>query len=305
MKRIYTSLSKGASLRRNLLAAGAAAAALLLAGCGTGTQTGQSGSADSDLVVATSAYPMTVVASAVVGDAGTVLDLAPPGGEAHDLELSPRQVVQLEDAQLALYLGSGFQPAVELAVQNSPGEGMDALQAVPSKKLRDGDPHVWLSPLIMADLGDELADRLAQLDEESAGQFERNAKEFRLRLEQLDAEYSAGLAECEGTLFLSSHEAFGYLADAYGLQQVGVLGTNPESEPSPKRLQQVEELAKENDVTVLFVESTDSSGEKLAQSVGLTPVPLLTLEVAPTEGDYFQAMRENLQNLRAGLGCGA
>ena len=258
---------------------------------------------DGALEVLTSSYSTTYVAEAVVGDAGTVIDLLPAGGEAHDLELSPRQVARVQDAAFVFYLGDGFQPSVDQAVTHRSRPSLDGMDAVPEEQLREADPHVWLSPTIMAAMGDQLAEGLAQVDPEHADVFAENAAKLRAELESVDAEFIEGLANCQGAMLLTSHEAFGYLADQYGLEQSGVMGINPEAEPSPKRLREIQELAAETGASALFTESTDSSGQKLADSLGLRSVPLHTLEIQPEGLDYPAAMRENLASLQEGLVC--
>ncbi len=284
--------------RTALLSGGALLAVGTLTSC-SGTDV----AADGKLEVLTSSYSTTYVAEAVVGDAGTVVDLLPSGGEAHDLELSPRQVAQVQEAAYVFYLGDGFQPSVEQAVAQRTNPSFDGMDAVPGEQYRDSDPHVWLSPTIMATMGDQLAEGLAEVDPEHADLFAGNAAKLRSDLEGLDAEYVQGLAGCQGAMLLTSHEAFGYLADEYGLEQAGIMGINPEAEPSPKRLQEIQELAKETGAGALFIESTDSSGQKLADSLGMKAVPLHTLEVQPEGLDYLEAMRENLTALQEGLAC--
>lgn len=260
-----------------------------------------SGAGPIDIV--TSSYPMTFVAERVGGEHVTVVNLASEGGDSHDLELSPRQVTELQNADIALYLGAGFQAPVEQAVSQRSGASVDGMDSVTEEQLRPNDPHVWFSPLIMAQIGESFAEELAGVDPANAADYEANAAALREEMTELDEEYHAGLQNCASTQFLTSHEAFGYLADAYGLEQVGVMGINPEAEPSPRRLLEVEQLAKEQGIEILFVESTDTSGAKLADSLGLEPVLLDTLDVTPSGHDYTGAMRLNLEALQAGLGC--
>ena len=96
--------------------------------------------------VATSAYPLAFVAEQVGGDTVDVSNVVPPGTEPHDVELTPRDVEELEDADLVLYVGDGFQPAVEDAVAGK----SNALDALESADPIEGDPHVWLDPLRLA-----------------------------------------------------------------------------------------------------------------------------------------------------------
>lgn len=289
-------------MKKTLRRLGLAAALLTtgsLAACGDSAQT----AADGELDVITSSYSTSFVAERVLGDAGAVIDLMPAGGEAHDLELSPRQVAQVQGASFVFYLGDGFQPAVEQAVAQRDGGALDGMDLVPDTVYRDHDPHVWLSPMLMAAMGDELAVQLGEVEPGRADQFAENAAQLRADLEALDQEFQDGLADCQGAMLLTSHEAFGYMADAYGIEQSGVMGINPEAEPSPKRLREITELANSSDATTLFIESSDTSGEKLAASLGMDAVPLHTLEVAVPHMDYIEAMRANLAALQQGLNC--
>ncbi len=287
------------------VAVGSLGLGLLSACSDAGAQSESSDATGDQVSVATSIYPMTFLAEQVVGDSGRVIDLAPTSGEAHDLELSPRQVSDLMKADVALYLGDGFQPPVEQAVAQRDGASVDALQVVSEGELRSGDPHIWLSPELMSQVAGSLADQLAQVDPDHADQFQANAERLQQELGQLDQEYRTALAGCAAGSLLTSHEAFGYLADRYGFEQHGVMGINPETEPSPKRLQEVQQLVKAEGIDSLFIEAGDSSGQKLAEILELTPKELHTLESKPEGMDYFEAMRANLESLTNGLGCAA
>ncbi len=246
--------------------------------------------------VVTTAYPLTFVAERIGGDAINLIDVTT--GDAHDIELSSRQVAQIEAAPVVLYFGDHFQPAVEQAVGE---QGVDGLDSVENR--RDGDPHVWLDPLNLAAIGDDLAATLSELEPDQAEYFARNAAQLRADLELLDSEFTASLGSCTTDTIVTSHEAFGYLTDAYELQQVGILGVNPDAEPSPARLREMATYLETHNIDTVFFESNDASAEQLAKALNVEARNLWTLEVAPPTGDYLEAMRENLAVLQTGLGC--
>ncbi|MFD2767879.1 metal ABC transporter substrate-binding protein [Micromonospora eburnea] len=273
-----------------------------------------------DVVVAF--YPLQFLAEQVGGDAVRVTNLARPGAEPHDLELQPRQVGQIVDAELIVYL-AGFQPAVDEAVaQNGADRAFDVaavqplLDAGAGGHQHDGeaghddetggkDPHVWLDPTRLATIGDRLAERLGRADPDRAAEFTARAAALRADLTKLDTDYAQGLRTCQQREIVTSHTAFGYLAERYQLEQVGVSGLSPDAEPSPRRLVEVAEEARSHQATTIFFETLVSPkvAETVAREVGAKTAVLDPIEGAPADGDYLSAMRTNLQTLRTALGC--
>ena len=130
------------------------------------------------------------------------------------------------------------------------------------------------------------------------------------RLADLDTEYRVGLAHCARHEIVTSHEAFAYLAERYGLEQIAITGLSPEAEPEPGKLQDVVDLVRERGVTTVYFETLVSPriAETVARETGaktavLDPIEGLTEEEASRGEDYFSLMRANLSSLRAGLGC--
>ncbi len=288
---------------------------LTLSGCSSG-ENADSGSAKGWAVVA-SFYPLQFVADRVGGDLVTVTNLTQPGVEPHDLELAPQDLGALTDADLAIYL-AGFQPAVDDAiVQKSEGQVLDVGNAanlsLTYQSTETGgdaltDPHFWLDPMRMADVADDVATSLSQLDPPAQATFVANAAQLRSELETLDADFRKGLADCERRQLVTSHSAFGYLADAYGLEQVGLTGLSPDTEPNPQELATVTEFVTDNDVQTIFYETLVSPdvAETVANATGAgTDVldPLEGLTESSQGDDYLQVMESNLANIKAGLPC--
>jgi zinc transport system substrate-binding protein len=287
--------------------------ALSLGGCARTTETA-SGSGPE---VVAAVYPLAFAAEAILGDAGVVTDLTPPGVEPHDLELTPRQVEALTRADLIIYLGGGFQPAVEAALGPLDEKAIDVLDLVPTleddgHEEDDGhghgpiDPHVWLDPSKMSLIADAIAGALAGVAPEEGDGLRARADRLREELDELDRDFEGSLEDCSSRDLVVSHEAFGYLADRYDLDQTGIAGLEPEAEPSPRRIGEVVEHIRDRRITTIFFEvsAPPTVAETVAREAGVDTAPLDPLETAPADGDYLSAMRTNLATLRNGLGCG-
>lgn len=173
----------------------------------------------------------------------------------------------------------------------------------------DTDPHFWQDPLLMADLGDAIADELGEIEPDHAEEFEKNAAKLRSRLEELDQEYQAGLANCARDTVVVSHDAFGYLS-RYGLHFEPIAGVSPDAEPTPAELADLTDQVKAEGITTVFFESlvSPAHAETIAQEAGvktavLDPIEGLTDETS--DDDYLSLMRQNLDALKKANDCTA
>lgn len=273
------------------------AASLLAAGCGSDEPPG------SGRAIVAGFYPLAFAAKTIGGDGAEVVNLTPVGAEPHDLELTPRDAEVVRDASLVLYLGQGFQPGLEDAVGERDGPSLDLLegQALLEAAGDGHDPHVWLDPTRYASMARAIATALG--DPAAADDLVR-------RLGELDTELAQGLASCERRELVTSHAAFGYLADRYDLTQIPLTGLSPEAEPTPRDLAALAEKVAEHGATTVFGETLVSPelAETVARETGATtavldPLEGLTGDQAEAGDDYFSVMRENLAVLREGLGC--
>ncbi len=247
-------------------------------------------------------YPLEYAAAQVGGSDVRVTGLTKPGSEPHEVELTARQVASIADADLVVVLG-GFQPAVDDAVEQQAEDAELDVREL-NGDARD-DPHVWLDPRRYAEIATAVEERLAAIDPVHVSAYRSRADALRSELGALDDEFRAGLRTCERKELVTSHNAFGYLAGAYGLEQIGITGLTPEEEPAPKRLAEVTDLARRRHVTTIFFEDLVSPkvAESLAREVGARAAVLSPIESPPDRGDYFTAMRANLAALRVALGC--
>jgi zinc transport system substrate-binding protein len=320
--------------RPAFLALPALALPLALAACAGGSGGGSGGGDDGAVRVLASFYPLQYVAQQVGGEHVQVDNLTPPAAEPHDLELSPAQVREIGTADVVLYL-SGFQSAVDEGVDaRQPQHVLDAADVVPLEEhgaagdesdeeaahtsgdghdheaLGDLDPHFWTDPTLLARLAGPVAEQLSAADQDHSADYEAGAAALEKTLGDLDAQYTAGLAACSGATLVTSHTAFGYLAERYGLHQVGISSLDPEAEPSPARLREIGAVVHEQGVSTLFSETLVSRKvtDTLAKDLGVTtavldPLEGLSQDALASGEDYVSVMQDNLETLEQGLVC--
>ncbi len=277
--------------------------AVLMVVAGACSGVGETGSDTSRRSVVTSFYPLNFIVSEVAGRRVDIDSLTPAGVEPHDLELTASQVQMVSEADLLVYIGEGFQPAVDKLVPEVPNT-VDVLTVRPSGA-RTEDPHIWLDPVQMVAITGIVADALATVDPKSANGYRRNADALIAQLNQLDDSFSQGLSRCDHRTIVTAHESFGHLADRFNLRQVGIGGLDPEQEPSARRLDEVAEIVREAGVNTIFFEALlpEDLADTVARETGTGTAVLDPLESPPKSGDYITAMRSNLEALRAALRC--
>jgi zinc transport system substrate-binding protein len=256
------------------------------AGCGSGNGGGKTS-------VAAAFYPLAYAAERVGGAGVQVKNLTPPGAEPHDFELTPGAIGDLQRADVVLYLGRDFQPAVSKAVEEAQGEVVDLLRGLP---VRENDPHVWLDPVLYARIVGWIGSVLDELARADVMEGE---------LRRLDRDFENGLANCARREIVTSHDAFGYLARRYDLDQVSITGLEPEAEPTAQDLEHVIEVVRDTKATTVFFETLVSPrlAQAVAREVGARTAVLDPVEGLTSGGNYFTVMRENLAALRRALAC--
>lgn len=316
--------------RRALALATMAVAAFTTAACGDdGGEASTVGGGG--LRVVTSFYPLEEAARNVGGSLVSVADLTGPGQGPHDLELKAAQRTDINRAAVVFYLGRGFQPQVEKAIDAAPStvrtidllekvelltvdEQLAGTQGEVDGETLDGDvdPHVWLDPGRMIEMVEAITETFVEVDPTNSTTYRTNAAAYLTALTGLDAEYRAGLANCRSRVIVTSHRAFGYLADRYDLRQIPIAGISPEDEPDPKTLQAIAAEAKREGVTTIFLESIapPALARTVADEVGakldlLDPIEGLTSDQLKQGESYASIMRDNLQRLVRGLSCRA
>ncbi|MEG3629712.1 metal ABC transporter solute-binding protein, Zn/Mn family [Streptomyces poriticola] len=170
------------------------------------------------------------------------------------------------------------------------------------------DPHIWLDPVKYAEVAEGVGKAFEKADPDHAADYKKNTAALVGKLEALNTEFADGLKNTEGKVFITSHAAFGHLAERYGLTQEAINGLSPESEPSAARIKELQQTAEADGVTTVFYETLVS--DKTAKTLA-TDTNLRTDVLDPIEGitdrsrgdDYFQVMEANLEALQKALGA--
>jgi zinc transport system substrate-binding protein len=170
------------------------------------------------------------------------------------------------------------------------------------------DPHIWLDPVKYAEVAQGVGAALGKADPENAAAYTKNADTLAAELKALDAEFDRGLKNTATRTFITTHAAFGHLAERYGLDQEGIAGIDPEAEPSPARIKELQSIAAKEKVTTVFFETlaSDRTARTLAGDTGLRTAVLDPLEGITDKSagrDYFEVMRSNLAALKQALGA--
>jgi zinc transport system substrate-binding protein len=305
---------------------------LLLTGCSK-TQTDQSASTDQQVLVATSFYPLYDFATNVVGSTDSVISIIPNGAEPHDFEPTPQDLAKIYNAKLFIFNGAGMEPWAEKLAPELEAKGVkvleladfvDLLPADHDKEAHsedehtdehaddhgDFDPHFWLDPAIVAELTNQIATTLSEVDAEKQAVYTENAKKFVAELTELDGAYKASLASCQVKYTVTSHSAFNYLAERYGFQVESIAGISSDEEPSPARLAELTEFVKANNVKHILFETLVSPklAETLAAEAGIktlvfNPLEGLTKNQIEASENYITIMNQNLESLKTALNC--
>ncbi|MFJ4837310.1 metal ABC transporter substrate-binding protein [Streptomyces sp. NPDC088746] len=288
------------------------------------------GGSDGKLDVVASFYPMQFLAEEIGGSHVSVTSLTKPGVEPHDLELSPQQIGGLSDADYILFL-KNVQPAVDDAVAQAGvkntvdaatlttleshgsevdghDHGSEEHEGEEHAEKAGLDPHIWLDPVKYAEVAEGVGKSLEKADPDNAADYRKNTETLVAELTKLDKAYESGLKNTATKTFITTHSAFGYLAERYGLTQEGIAGLDPETEPSPARIDEIHHVAEENKATTVFFETlaSDKTAKTLAKDLGLKTGVLDPLEGITDKSagaDYIEVMESNLAALQKALGA--
>ncbi|MFJ3660862.1 metal ABC transporter substrate-binding protein [Streptomyces sp. NPDC090119] len=321
------------NVRRRLIS-GSAIAAVTALGLGTLSACSDSSAASGNtgkFDVVASFYPMAFLAERIGGDHVHVTTLTSPGQEPHDLEISPRQIGSMERSDAVLYL-KGLQPSVDEAVEQSPvrtkidaatlttlekhgtevgghAAGHQEEHAGHDHESADGnDPHIWLDPVRYAEVAQGVGRAFEKADPDHAADYKRNTAALVKQLDELNTDFKDGLAHTRSKVFITTHAAFGYLAERYGLTEEAISGLDPESEPSAARVRDLQRLAKADGVSTVFYETlvSDKTAKTVAGDAGVRTDVLDPIEGITKKSrgqDYLAVQRANLKALQSALGA--
>lgn len=297
-------------MKKNVLAVFMLLAVLLCGGCAA------EGSEEKTIV--TSFYPMYVFTQNIARDVPGVRVVnmtAENGGCLHDYQLQTRDMAMLEGAMALVVNGGGMEQFMDKIAAQQPNltvvEACSGMEMLPSEETHEAghdhgavNPHVWLDPSLAVLQVRSIAQGLAEADGANADAYLKNGEAYAARIEALDQELRTQLAPLAGSEIVTFHEAFSYMAKAYGLHIAGVIAGDSGEEPSTRQIAKTCDLVKERGVKALFVEPQypTKTAETIARETGAQVYSLDPVVSGDGSMDsYERAMRENARVLTEAL----
>jgi zinc transport system substrate-binding protein len=300
---------------------------LAITGCASEDTTDEQNNADEKLLVYTTVYPLQYFTEEIGKEFVTVETIYPPGSDEHTFEPSQKDMIQLAESDLFIYVGLGLEGFVDKAKQTLENEKVSLLAAGEHLHLDENeehgddnhedeehghdhgdiDPHVWVDPLYAKELAEAIKNELTEQLPDQKEQLESNYEKLANKLDELDSQFEDMVNQSKQKEFIVSHAAYGYW-ERYGLEQISISGMSSSSEPTQKELKQIILTAKEHNLEYIFFEQNVSSrlaeivqDEMNAEPLLLHNLSVLTDEDISKERTYFSIMEDNLKALETAL----
>ncbi|WP_299562845.1 metal ABC transporter substrate-binding protein [uncultured Sulfitobacter sp.] len=256
------------------------------------------------------------MAQNVAGDAAIVQSITKPGAEIHGYAPTPRDIIRAQDADLILWNGLNLELWFEQFFGNlsdipsvTLSEGIDPISISGGEYDGKPNPHAWMSLSSALIYVDNIRDAFVTHDPANADIYAANAEAYKQRIaetiEPLRAQIQAvpeaqrWLVSCEG--------AFGYLTRDFGMKELYLWPTNADSQGTPQQVRRVIDTVRENEVPVVFCESTvnQAPAKQVARETGAAYGGMLYVD-SLTEADgpvptYLDLLRVTTQTVAAGL----
>lgn len=263
------------------------------------------------VTITVSIYPLWEILRQVGGNYIDLVLIVPPGQEPHEYEVTFQDRLGIQKSQMFVYSGLGIDSWAE-KIQHPKTLKMSSYVELIKKEgdINSYDPHYWLDPANMKKATEVIEKNLILIDPIHTDQYKKNSVRYQKELDILDAEFKDKLSHCRFNTIVVAHNAFSYLSKRYGIASYPITGISPEEEPSLKKMKELIDLVKTNNVQYVFFESLTSPklSETLAREGNVKTLPLNPLEglIAQElkEGkNYISIMKENLNNLQLSLVC--
>lgn len=236
--------------------------------------------ADDKMKVVTTFTVLADMASNVAGDAAEVVSVTKPGAEIHGYEPTPRDIVRASDADLILWNGLNLELWFEQFLSN--------LDGVPSATLSDGidpiaigsgsyegksNPHAWMGLDNALIYIDNIVEAFSEADPDNAEIYAANAAAYKDEIRATIEPLRAAVAEipAERRWLVTCEGAFSYLARDFGMQELYLWPMNADQVGTPQQVRAVIDGVRDNDIPVVFCESTVSTApaQQVARETGV------------------------------------
>lgn len=303
--------------------------AVFLAGCGNEDSSSSKKKSDGKLTIYTTIYPIEDFTKKIGGDNVTVKSVIPNGVDAHSFEPTTKDMLKIAKADAFIYSGAGAEGFADAANKTLKDEDVKMIKAAEGADLIAGhdahdheheeehgdehehgdlDPHFWLDPQRSIVMAENIKNALSELEPSKKDEFEKNFKQVKTDLEELDKKYEEAIKNAPSKEILVSHAAYGYWEDRYGIEQISVSGLSPTQEPSQKELKEIVETAEEHNIKYVIFDAnvTNKIATLVRKEIGAESLTLNNMETLRDQDrengeDYFSLMNKNLEALKKAL----
>ncbi len=275
----------------------------------------KSSSAIQEPYIAVTSYSLYDITKHIVNDKIIIKKLIPFGVEMHTYMPSVKTMSELSQAKVFIFNGLGVEPWIKKEYPNQLDMSLFVNLDHDEHHEDDGhghdteaDPHYWLDINNMILMTQKIKTTLSEHFPEHKLSFEENAQTYISELKSIEQEYLKGLKECKHREIVVNHNAFGYLAEAFGFETHSVMGLSPDEQASAKKMKEISDLVKEEGIKVIFFESfvSPAIAETISEETGAQAQalqPLANISKNDKDKSYAELMRENLRQLRAAMEC--
>jgi zinc/manganese transport system substrate-binding protein len=253
----------------------------------------------------------------VGGDRVEVATLVGPDSDAHVYAPAPADAKKVADAKVLVTNGLGYEGWMSrlLKASGTKAPVVVATKGIKERKARDShghgeaDPHSWQSVANAKVYVTNIRDALIAADPAGKAAYEVNAAAYIAKLDTLDQEVKAAVAAipAERRKIITTHDAFGYFEQAYGVAFIAPQGVSTEAEPSARDIARIITQVKKQKIPAVFLENVTDPRlmERIAKETGARVGGKLYSDALTGEnGDapgYIELMRHNLKTLGAAL----
>ncbi|HWL04613.1 MAG TPA: metal ABC transporter substrate-binding protein [Xanthobacteraceae bacterium] len=273
--------------------------------------------ADSRFRAATTFTVIQDIAQNVAGDRALVESITKPGAEIHDYQPTPQDLVRTQHAKLVFWNGLNLERWFERffeSLKDVPGvvvtEGIVPMGIAEGAYRGKPNPHAWMSPTNALVYVDNIAKAFAAHDPANAEVYRRNADSYAAKIKALDAPLRARLAAIpeDQRWLVTSEGAFSYLARDYGFREAYLWPINADEQGTPRQVRAVIDLVRENNIPVVFSESTisDRAAKQVARETGARYGGVLYVDSLSAAGGpvptYLDLLRVTVDTIAKGFG---
>jgi len=285
------------------------------------------------LSIFTTVYPLQFFTEQIGGEFVEVHSVYPPGSDEHTFEPSQKDMINLSESDLFIYIGLGLESFIQKALPILKNEGTKTLEVSKNLHIQEGtedhedhhedhdghdhgnhnhgdiDPHIWIDPIYSIDIAEQIKNTLTELLPEQKEYFHQQFEDVKTKLLDLDTSFKQITSNAKRKEFIVSHAAYGYWEERYGIKMIPVSGISSADEPSQKDLQNIVELAQKYNISYVLQEQNVNSKllEIIKEEIGAKNIlPLHNLSVLTDNDmkhgdDYFSLMEKNISSLNQAL----